>query len=69
MQSYSIQKVLITKANLALEKAMEISQGIQATAEQAKELKGSQRSPAVLSLDAQGEPADAVDAQITIEFV
>ena len=41
MQSDNIQKVLLTKANLTLDKAVEISQGMEAAAKQAKELKGS----------------------------
>ena len=53
MHSESILKVLLTKANLTLEKAMEISQAMEAAAVQSKELttsRGSQRtSPAVLS--------------------
>ena len=47
MQSENIQKVLLTKANLTLEKALEIAQGMEAAALQAKELKGSQPSNSV----------------------
>ena len=45
MQSDSIQKVLLTKANLTLEKAVEIAQGMEAAAKQSKELKGSHANP------------------------
>ena len=54
MQSESTQKVLLTKADLTLEKALEISQGMEAAAAKSKELKGSHRSTTnpVLSVDA-----------------
>ena len=44
MQSESIQ-VLLTKANLTLEKAVEIAQGMEGVAKQSKELKGSHANP------------------------
>ena len=47
MQSENIQKLLLTKANLTVEKALEIAQGMEAAALQAKELKGSQPSNSV----------------------
>ena len=40
MQRENVQKVLLTKANLTLEKALEITQGMEAAAKQSKELKG-----------------------------
>ena len=49
MQSESTQKVLLTKANLTLEKALEISQGMEAATIKSKELKGSQPSSSVLA--------------------
>ena len=54
MQSESTQKVLLTKADLTLEKALEISQGMEAAAAKSKELKGSHGSTTnpVLSVDA-----------------
>ena len=55
MQSDNIQKVLLTKANLTLDKAVEISQGMEAAAKQAKELKGSRAAP-VLAVDAPAKP-------------
>ena len=55
MQSDNIQKVLLTKANLTLDKAVEISQGMEAAAKQSKELKGSRAAP-VLVVDAPAEP-------------
>lgn len=52
MASENTQKVLLTKANLTLEKAVEISQGMEAAAKQSKELsKGSQRSTPVLAVE------------------
>ena len=54
MHSESIVKVLLTKANLTLDKAMEISQAMEAASTQSKELtstRGSQKtSPAVLNV-------------------
>ena len=50
MQSESTQKVLLTKANLTLEKALEISQGMEAVTIKSKELKGSQPSSSVLAV-------------------
>ena len=38
-------QVLLTKANLTLEKAVEIVQGMEAAAKELKELKGSHASP------------------------
>ena len=65
MQSESIHnlKVLLTKADLTLEKALEISQRMEA-ATKSKEMKGSHRSTAnsVLSVDA---PAVAVIMETT----
>ena len=55
MQSDNIQKVLLTKANLTLDKAVEISQGMEAAAKQSKELKGSRAAP-VLVVDAPAKP-------------
>ena len=52
MQSKHIQKVLLTKANLTLEQALEISQGMEAATLQSKELKGSQQAGAVLAVGA-----------------
>ena len=54
MESENIQKVLLTKANLTLEKALEISQGMEAATLKAKELKGSHRSNPVLAVN--GKP-------------
>ena len=54
-QSDNIQKVLLIKANLTLDKAVEISQGMEAAAKQAKELKGSCAAP-VLAVDALAKP-------------
>ena len=45
--SENIQKVLLTKADLTLEKALETAQGMEAAAQKSKELKGSHRSDAV----------------------
>ena len=50
MSSESIQKVLLTKSDLTLEKAIEISQGMDAAAKQAKELKGSPCETPVLAV-------------------
>ena len=55
MQSDNIQKVLLTKANLTLDKSVEISQGMEAAAKQSKELKGSCAAP-VLAVDAHAKP-------------
>ena len=52
MASESTQKVLLTKADLTLEKAIEISQGMEAAAKQSKELKGCQWAAPVLVVDA-----------------
>ena len=55
MASENTQKVLLTKATLTLEKAIEISQGMEAAAKQSKELKGAggpPRSTPVLVVDA-----------------
>ena len=52
MLSESTQKVLLTKAKLTLDKAMEISVGMEAAAKQSKELKGSHRANPVLAVDA-----------------
>ena len=51
MQSEGTQKVLLTKANLTLEKALEISQGMEAATIKSKELKGSQPSNSVLAVE------------------
>ena len=51
LQSESIQKVLLTKADLTLDKALEVSQGMEAAAKKSKELKGSHRSNPVLVVD------------------
>ena len=50
MQSEGTQ-VLVTKANLTLEKALEISQGMEAATIKSKELKGSQPSNSVLAVE------------------
>ena len=52
MQSENTQKVLLTKANLTLDKALEISQGMEAATLKSKELKGSHRSSFVMDVDA-----------------
>ena len=56
MHSENIVKVLLTKANLTLEKAMEVSQAMEAADAQSKELTGTQggqrTSPAVLKVNA-----------------
>ena len=52
MQSENTQKVLLTKANLTLDKALEISQGMEAATLKSKELKGSHRSSSVMAVDA-----------------
>ena len=54
MQSESTQKVLLSKADLTLEKALEVAQGMEAAAVKSKELKGSHRSASssVLAVDA-----------------
>ena len=49
--SESIQKALLAKADLTLDKAVETAQGMEAAAQRAKELKGSQRSSPVLKVD------------------
>ena len=49
--SENIQKVLLTKADLTLEKALETAQGMEAAAQKSQELKGSHRSNAVLAVD------------------
>ena len=51
MQSESIQKVLLTKASLTLEKALEIAQGMEAATLKSKELKGSHPSNSVLAVE------------------
>ena len=50
LESENVQKVLLTKANLTLDKALEISQGMEAASVKAKELKGNHRVNPVLSL-------------------
>ena len=50
MQSESTQKVLLTIANHTLEKALEISQGMEAATIKSNELKGSQPSSSVLAV-------------------
>ena len=50
LDSEPTQKVLLTKANLTLDKALEIAQGMEAATLKAKELKGSHRSDAVLTV-------------------
>ena len=50
LESENVQKVLLTKANLTLDKALEISQGMKAASVKAKELKGNHRVNPVLSL-------------------
>ncbi len=56
MHSENTQKVLLTKAKLILEKAVEISQCMEATAQQSKELnKGSHRSSPVLTVQTPGK--------------
>ena len=56
MQSENTQKMLLTKANLTLDKALEISQGMEAAALKSKELKGSHYSSSVLAVDAPAKP-------------
>ena len=56
MHSENIQKVLLTKAKLTLDKAVEISQGMEAAAQQSKELnKGGHRSSPVLTVQTPGK--------------
>ena len=56
MHSENTQKVLLTKAKLILEKAVEISQGMEAATQQSKELnKGSHRSSSVLTVQTPGK--------------
>ena len=52
MQSENIQKVLLTKASLTLDKAVDISQGMEAAAKQSKELSKGSRATPVLAVDA-----------------
>ena len=54
--SENIQKVLLTKADLTLEKALETAQGMEAAAQKSKELKD--RSDAVLAVDTTGRICD-----------
>ena len=57
MSNENIQKVLLTKAKLTLEKAVEISQGMEAAALQSKELRGSHRATSqVLSIQTPRKP-------------
>ena len=56
--SENIQKVLLTKADLTLEKALETAQGMKATAQKSKGLKGSHHSDAVLAVDTPGGICD-----------
>ena len=56
--SESIQKALLAKADLTLDKAVETAQGMEAAAQCAKELKGSQRRSPVLKVDS--KPANCV---------
>ena len=56
--SENIQKALLSKADLTLEKALEISQGMEAAAQKSKELKGNHRSNAVLAVDTPGRMCD-----------
>ena len=56
MHSEKIQKVLLTKAKLTLDKAVEISQGMEAAAQQLKEPnKGGHRSSPVLTVHTPGK--------------
>ena len=61
MYSENIVKVLLTKATLTLEKAMEISQAMEAAAAQSKELtgtRGSQKTtPPVMNISSPKDPA------------
>ena len=66
MASENTQKVLLTKANLTLKKAIEISQGMEATAQQSKELKGSQRSTPVLAVETPAPAVVGVDVGNTL---
>ena len=64
MQSEGTQIVLLTKANLTLEKALEISQGMEAATIKSKELKGSPSSSSVLAVGGApaGQTSPVVDA-------
>ena len=48
--SEAIQKALLAKADLTLDKAVDVAQGMEAAAQRTKELKGSQRSDPVLKV-------------------
>ena len=50
MQSEKIQKVLLTKCKLTLDKAMDISQSMEAAAKQSKELNNGSRTTPVLAV-------------------
>ena len=50
----NIQKVLLTKAKLDLDKALEISLGMEAAAQKAKEFKGTDRTQPVMSVQTPG---------------
>lgn len=54
MQHENIQKVLLTKANLDLEQALEISLGMEAASQKARELKGTHRAQAVMAVQTPG---------------
>ena len=57
--SENIQKVLLTKAELTLKKALETAQDMEAAAQKSKELKGSHRSNAMLAVDKPGRICDS----------
>ena len=57
MSNCNIQKVLLTKAKLTLEKAVEVSQGMEAAAEKAKELTDGRRPNPVLNVHTPVRPA------------
>ena len=54
MQHENIQKVLLTKAKLDLDKALEISLGMEAATQKAKEFKGTQRTQPVMAVQMPG---------------
>ena len=57
MHSENTQKVLLTKTKLTLDKAVEISQGMEAAAQKSKELsKGSHRPNPVLTVQTSSKP-------------
>ena len=57
LSSEAIQKSLLTKDDLTLEKAMEIALSMEPAAMRTKELKGNQRSSSVLKVEQTPSPA------------